>query len=435
MTGLYGVAGNPVLHSRSPQMHNAAFRKLGIDAAYVRLAAVSAEEALGTAREMGLLGLNVTSPFKEEMAGIVEAADESARKLGAVNTVVIREGKIEGHNTDPDGVGTALRESGVELRGAKAVVIGAGGAAKAAALALLNNGASVRIANRTAPKAEKAAQELGCGACGMEELDDALSDAEVLVSALSTIERVVRPESLRKGLAVLEANYSSETSLSRDARSRGCKIVSGLDWLLFQGAKAFGIFTGKEPPVAEMRNALYSAAAGDRGPEAKGERIALIGMMGSGKDTVARALGARTGKEVLDVDSMVEKRAGKEISRIFSEDGEAAFRKMEEKELLNSLGQEGIINCGGGAVLGKKGRELVKARAVSVWLWASPETLASRIRPDGTRPLLGTGDSAGRLAGILRGRMGAYADASDMVINTGSCPPERAAERIMHEIH
>ncbi len=107
MTDLYGVVGKPILHSRSPQMHNSAFRTLGIDAVYVRLAAESAEDALRTARGMGMKGLNVTAPFKEEMASLVEPADDGARRLGAVNTVVIGEGGPIGYNTDPDGVALA----------------------------------------------------------------------------------------------------------------------------------------------------------------------------------------------------------------------------------------------------------------------------------------------------------------------------------------
>ncbi|MEW6722569.1 MAG: shikimate kinase [Candidatus Micrarchaeota archaeon] len=434
MTKLFGVAGKPVMHSMSPQMHNAAFMALGIDARYVRLAAESAEDALGTAREMGMKGLNVTSPFKEDMAALAGAADEGARRLGAVNTVVLGSGRPEGYNSDVGGVALALKSNGVEIRGKKAVVLGAGGAAKAAALALMNGGASVAVANRTLTKAERIAGELGCGFCGMEDVGEALGDSSVLVSALSTGERVVPPEALHEGLAVLDANYSTETSLSLDAKRRCCKVIDGREWLLYQGARAFEIFTGKEAPAGEMRKAIYGGQDAGGKTQKKGS-VALIGMMGSGKDTVAKELGGRTGKPVRSVDSMVERSAGKEISRIFDEKGEEGFRELERAELDRALAEGGIINCGGGAVLDARNREAIRKGAVAVWLFADAKTLASRVPQDGKRPLLKGEDAEKKLGEVLAARLGKYAEASDIVVDTGRSQPQKTAERILYEIH
>ncbi len=311
------------------------------------------------------------------------------------------------------------------------MVLGAGGAAKAAVLALMKEGASVTVANRTRFKAEKAAQELGCGLCDIEELEGALADASVLVSALSTNERVVAPEALRKGLAVLDANYSATTSRAHDATDAGCRVMDGREWLVDEGAKAFSIFSGKEAPLREMRKALFETGSRKR----ETGNIALIGMMGSGKSTIAKELGGRTGTGVIDVDGRAEGRAGKEIRRIFSEDGEDAFRKLEGEELSRALGEGGIINCGGGAILDAHNREALRNLAVSVWLWADARTLASRIMADGKRPLMDGPEPEKRLGEILAGRLGRYAEASDIVLDTGRISPPQAAERILYEIH
>src|SRR3989338_1356566 len=203
---LFAVAGKPVLHSISPQVHNAGFASLGISAAYIRLSAGSGSEAIATARQMGISGLSVTAPFKEEVFGLCKALDPNARATGAVNTVLIGRRVLSGFNTDVDGVRLALEQNGVRISKKRAVVIGAGGAARAAAFVLPKAGASVTIANRTTHKAEKLAREFGCASCGLEkkELSAALSDAGILVSTVSTHKRLVPASMLRKGMAILD---------------------------------------------------------------------------------------------------------------------------------------------------------------------------------------------------------------------------------------
>lgn len=129
---IFASTGMPIMHSASPQMHNAGFAELGIDAVYTRLAAGSAREALEVARQIGMAGMNITAPFKEEMVKLLYNGDARVRKLGAVNTVKFAGKKAFGFNTDADGVAGALAEKRVKIRGKNAVVLGAGGAAKAA---------------------------------------------------------------------------------------------------------------------------------------------------------------------------------------------------------------------------------------------------------------------------------------------------------------
>ncbi len=242
MSKIYAVAGNPVFQSRSPRMFNAAFRELALDAVYTRLAASTAEEVIKTARDVGIDGLNITSPFKADVIPYLDEVEADARKIGAVNTVVQSAGRFVGYNTDVAGVLGALKESGFEQAGKKTVVLGAGGAGRAAALALLSSGADVVIVNRSFQRAEEAAGILQCSALPIERIDEALKGAHLLISTISSDERVIEPSLLSRELTVLEANYARPTALVQDATRVGCTVIDGRLWLLHQALPAFTAF-------------------------------------------------------------------------------------------------------------------------------------------------------------------------------------------------
>jgi len=257
---LYAVVGQSVTRSRSPALHQEAFKALGIPARYVRLAVRSVEEGLRRARALGVRGMNITAPFKEDFFQLCDTVSTTAKTVGAVNTVVIRNGRLMGHNTDVYGVAQALRSNGVTLKGEKAVVLGAGGAAKAAVHALLSGGAKVTVANRTAQKAQGIADSMGCGHSSLRsaELREVFRNADIVVSAVSTPERIVPGNVLKGTMIILDAYYTAETALMRMARQKGCKLIDGREWLLFQGAKAFEIFTRRKAPLEVMRKAVYA---------------------------------------------------------------------------------------------------------------------------------------------------------------------------------
>jgi shikimate dehydrogenase len=204
--------------------------------------------------------MNITAPFKEDFFRLCDTVGGTSKMTGAVNTVVIRNGRLMGHNTDVYGVAQALRANGVTLKGRKAVVLGAGGAAKAAVHALLSGGAKVTVVNRTAQKAQGIAESMGCGHSSLRpvELRGAFKDAEIVVSAVSTTKRIVPRSLLKETMTILEANYSAQTALTRDAQQKGCRVIDGREWLLFQGTKAFEIFTGRKAPLEVMRKAVYA---------------------------------------------------------------------------------------------------------------------------------------------------------------------------------
>lgn len=266
---VYGLIGNPVGHSLSPPMHEAGYEAVGIDARYVtfqpaRGEAVSAVEA---ARTLGIRGLNVTIPFKQAVLEAV-APDDRARRIGAVNTIDLAADPPTGHNTDVDGVRRSFEHHEVPLAGERAVVIGAGGAGRAAAYALAEANADVAIANRTAEKARSLARELdGPTGHGLDALAELVPDASILINATSvgmeTDETVVPARYLHDGLAVLDAVYTPlETRLLREADEAGATTIDGAWMLLYQGVEAFERWTGKSAPVDAMNRALRERLKG-----------------------------------------------------------------------------------------------------------------------------------------------------------------------------
>lgn len=430
-TMLLAVAGNPVLHSRSPDMFDAAFRELGIRAHYLRLAAWDAQDIIQTAGEMGLRGINITSPFKESMMEFMDEIDGHARSIGAVNTVSRENRKFIGHNTDYFGVQASLAHALGELKGRKAVVLGTGGAAKAATYALVSAGARTTVLNRTAEKARRIAREFGCASSPLGNIAHELKDADILVSCIPTSERVVPKAALSGRPAVLDADYGERTALRADAEKMKCKIIDGREWLLYQAVPRFEYLTGSEPPIQAMRKALYAARKGRK------PNIALIGFMGAGKSSAGKIIARKAGMKFLDTDEKIEEDAGAGIPEIFEKQGEKAFREMENRaaKRLIAPSKNTVFSCGGGMVLDPENRKIISGRCIAVWLWVSPETAAMRAAKEGRRPLLEGGpDKAAKAKELIRQRIKFYAETSDLVINSNSRSPEQIAERILYEI-
>ncbi len=278
-TGCCGVIGDPVEHTLSPAMHNAAFRELGLDYVYVpfRVQREELGRAIQGMRALNIRGLNVTIPHKVDVISFLDELDELARKIGAVNTVVNDGGVLRGYNTDAAGFRRALLERGVKAKGKRAVVIGAGGASRALSFVLAEGGADLLILNRTPDRARQQAAmvsrifrgKAGALELSRENLAKALEKADILVNATSVGmspapgETPVAADLLRPGLVVFDVVYQpAKTRLLREAEAAGAGIISGLDMLLWQGALAFEMWTGLEAPVAVMRAEIVRGLGG-----------------------------------------------------------------------------------------------------------------------------------------------------------------------------
>lgn len=278
-TRVVGVMADPVAHSMSPPMHNRAFAVRGLDMVYVPLHVKP--EALGAAveaiRALNLVGVNVTIPHKVAIVQHLDTLSEHARFVGAVNTVVNRDGVLEGHNTDGAGFVRSLRkEAQFEPRGRRLLIVGAGGAAQAIAVQLaLEGAAELVVANRTVEKAVQLAElvEQAGGSARAVALSELTADVVAACDAIvhttswgmapdNEVPPIVPTEMLHPNLLVCDIVYTPrETSLLRAARERGCAVLPGLGMLVEQAALAFELWTGVEAPVEAMRETLERALA------------------------------------------------------------------------------------------------------------------------------------------------------------------------------
>jgi shikimate dehydrogenase len=259
---IYGLIGDPVEHSASPVMHAAAFAACDIDARYVTFAPEhdAVEEALRGAAALGIRGLNVTIPFKQTVLPMV-AADAMARRVGAVNTIAFDGWPPNATNTDVAGVERALEHHGVDPRDARAVVVGAGGAARAAVCALIDAGAEVHIANRTVARAVALANELGADSAGGLATATRIEGADLLLQMTSVgmhgEASPVDTDLLHADLVVFDAVYTPrQTPLLEAATHVGATTIPGAWMLLYQGVAAFEMWTGRSAPVDAMWSAL-----------------------------------------------------------------------------------------------------------------------------------------------------------------------------------
>lgn len=260
------VVGDPVAHSLSPAVHNAAFAATGLDWVFVALPtpAGGAAAALGAMEACGLAGLSVTMPLKAEVASALGHLDPLAERLGAVNCVVRNGAHLVGHNTDATGFGSWLAAAGHPLGDARVIVLGAGGAGRAAvAGALAAGAASVVVVNRSAAPAA-AAVALAPQHCVTGSIEDVPS-ADVVVNATPVGMRAhpgcpVPPEVLRSGQVVADLVYDPvDTELLRAAREVGAEALDGVGMLVHQAADAFRLWTGVEAPLAAMAAAARPA--------------------------------------------------------------------------------------------------------------------------------------------------------------------------------
>lgn len=271
------MLGDPVSHSRSPAMQNAALAALGLGDEWeyeaIRIPAAEFEQVIRSLPDEGFVGANVTIPHKEAALALADEASEAAREIGAANTLSFDDGRIRADNTDAAGVLAALGEPPA---GKRALVLGAGGSARAAAWALASNGAATEVWNRTAARAEELAAGLSETSAAAERLaavgtEGARASAYDLIVNCTAVgmspdrddpfaELPIDPERLGPGTTVMDLVYvGDETALLAEARRRGAAVVEGIEALVRQGAESLRIWTGLEPPLEVMREAARGA--------------------------------------------------------------------------------------------------------------------------------------------------------------------------------
>ncbi len=260
---VYAVLGNPVAHSLSPVMHNRAFHAAGFPGVYVALKVTDIAEAIAGVRALGLFGASVTVPHKIAVMSHLDEIDRTARDIGAVNTVINRDGRLFGTNTDMEGATAALKEI-TTLAGRSLAVIGAGGAARAVGYGAARDGATVVVVNRSPERGQALARALECRYVSLADFSGAGIDILVNATPVGMVPRTDRlpvdPGILNPEMVVMDAVYNPmKTRLLEEAEKRGCRTVDGVSMFVNQGAGQFTLWTGMPAPLEVMRKAVAEA--------------------------------------------------------------------------------------------------------------------------------------------------------------------------------
>ena len=417
MEKIYGLLGRTPGHSWSAPIHKA----LGCEG--YRLFELEPGELEGFLRREDVGGLNVTIPYKRDVMKYCDALDPAAEAIGSVNTLVRREGKLYGYNTDIDGFLYMLRRAEISLRGKKAVILGSGGASLTAQAAARQEGArEIVVVSRT-------------GEVDYENLPERHADAEVLVNTtpVGMWPRLEgQPVDLRLLPAVTDVAdviYNpGRTNLLLQAEEldhwrrmpgyalsppggRSIRYTGGLPMLVHQAKRAEELFFDRTIPDGETER-ITARLRRDQ------TNLVLIGMPGSGKTTVGRELARLSGKPFVDLDEEIVRKAGKPIPEIFASQGEGPFRQLEHEVLTEACSRSGqIIATGGGAVLWSENRAAMRRTGRVYHLRRRLEDL-----PTEGRPL----SQAGKLAEMERVRDPLYTAAADCSVSNEFSPEETA---------
>ena len=458
-TKILGVIADPVAHSLSPVIHNAAIQDLGLDMIYLpfRVPKEHLDEFIQICPEMDVLGLSVTIPHKEACLKCINVLDDNTAGIKAANTIVFKDVNACGYNTDCSAAMESLANTIAEVHpdedpfeGRKFLLLGAGGVARAIAFGLKRRNAKVTIAARDYRKSEDLANSLECDSIDWSAR--ANFEPDVLVNCTPVgmhpkmDETPFDAEWFDKRVIVFDTIYNPEQTLFiKQARQAGCKTITGVDMFVRQAAEQFKLFTGKEADSRLLRYELKRAtsAAKNWGPataggSSKAQHLYLIGYRGSGKSTVAPLIADLAKLQCYDVDVLIEERTNYSIAEIFAQYGEEKFRKQEIREIARISRMQAkpmIISLGGGALENPDNRRRIKRSGKVVWLRARPDTLWKRIKNEAeagkVRPNLTKAGGLQEVEQVLDRRSPVYEEHSDFQIDVDEMLPHDIAREVL----
>ena len=450
-TRLIGLIGNPVEHTLSPVIHNGVSKAMGINSVYVpfKVETEGLAKAVKGAYELNVLGMNVTVPHKNQVMESLLEIDEAAKQIGAVNTLVRVEGGYKGYNTDMMGLSRQIREDDISLNGETVVILGAGGAAKAVVYMCLMEGAGkVYLLNRTVEKAEKIAKDMNKLQSDAPVIPMALMDynkiqeEKMIVFQATSIGLVPHVEDVvlsdkafyRKVSIGIDLIYNpADTKFMQLVRDAGGRAYNALKMLLYQGIIAYELWHDMHVPQ-DIVDDIYVELKRQVYPK---DNIVLIGFMGSGKTTFGKALAQKLNMSFLDTDAYIEEQAGKPIAKIFEEDGEEYFRRLETEVLirLRDTVSNTVFSTGGGMPLRNQNARLLKEIGRVYYLTAANQVIYDRVKDDSNRPLLQCENPYERICMLMKERAPLYEKAADVLVDTNSTDIEEVCGRIMEDYH
>lgn len=397
----YGLIGEKLSHSFSVEVHSL------IGKYDYELIEKSPEEFDSFIEKREFLGINITIPYKLTVLPHLDFISDTAKKIGAVNTVVNKDGKLYGYNTDFYGLSDLILRSGVRVKGKKCAILGSGGTARTARFVLEALGA-LEILSVSRDKKD--------GYIDYSELYESHGDVEIIINAtpvgmypkngVSPVE-VSRFKNLK--LAVDAIYNPINTRFVQEAREMGAVAVDGLYMLVAQGVRAACIFTGEKYKRAKTEK-IYKRLLSEK------ENVVLIGMPASGKSTVGALLSERLSRKFIDTDELIEKRAGVTIKEIFEKQGEEYFRSLES-EVVREVSREHslVISTGGGAVLRRENVKMLRENGKLFFLDRDPE----RLTPTDSRP---TAPDRAAIMKRYEERYEIYKKAADFRVSSNKTP-------------
>lgn len=406
MPGVYGLLGQSLAHSYSEQIH----KELGLrgKVAYdYKLLEVAPENLEDFLSRSDIQGLNVTIPYKKAVLAFCQELSDDVLRIGAANTIVMKKGKLCAYNTDIAGFKYMIEKSNINVSGKKCVILGAGGASKAARCGLEDLGArEIVIVTRE-----------GYDALGLH------ADADIIVNTTpvgmypENGEKLISLKSFPRCSGVIDVIYNPlRTALLLEAEQLGIPYVGGLSMLVAQARESYNLFFDRNminATVEDLTSMLYK----------QNQNIILTGMPGCGKTTIAQAIGEKTGREVIDIDKVIEFEQKKSVAEIISKYGEETFRNLEHQAIVeNCKLSNKVIALGGGAILDRENYPALHQNGKIFFIRRDITLL-----PTDDRPL---SKSPETLMEMQKIRLPLYQDAADVEIeNNGTI--EEAVEKIL----
>ena len=409
---LYGLIGERLGHSYSCEIHEQI-----ADYQY-ELREIRREDLPEFFAKREFLGINVTIPYKEAVMPLLDEISDTAKAVGAVNTVVNRGGRLSGYNTDLAGMTAMLRKAGIDPAGKKALILGTGGTSKTARAVLKQLGAAdVTLVSRSGKE----------GGVTYDEAAVICADTEIIINTTpvgmypNIGAKPIDISLFPKLCGVADAIYNPlRSELISDAAERGIPCTGGLYMLAAQAVYARALFLGEQADEALIEKAYL-------GTKRQKQNTVLIGMPSCGKSSVGRLLAESEGKEFIDTDTLIAERAGKSIPEIFAAVGEKGFRALESQVIADVAARSGcVIATGGGAVLSSANVRALKQNGVLVFLDRSPKLLCGTA----DRPLSQDSEAMARL---YEQRYPIYTAAADITADSNGTVAE-AAELVRKEM-
>ncbi len=403
-----GVIGNPIVHSKSPQLFNYFFDSNKINAHYLRIALESIEELDYLRSFLPLRFVNITSPFKGRFS--------DQRPVNYLEFSAVDNPK----NTDIIALEEMVRACDKDTLG---LIVGTGGAAEAAALALGNLNIKIHATGRTQEKLRTFSQRYNTGELDYDKLAQEIDKYSLIIWTIPADVAKEKDIEFTDKQFVLDANYKNK--LEEIVKVPKVNYRSGIDWLIRQ---ALPVMNKMAPaPSFDQLHSILTKSLSD-----KAKMISLIGMPGSGKTAVGKILAQEMGWEFKDLDAEIEKTEGLSIPEIFEKKGENYFRRLEKQVLVQQLKKEDcILATGGGTIIDKESRDILNEKSMVVWLGVSLEDIIERVQQS-DRPLFNSGAPRERAKQLWNQRIKFYAETAHFIISTGK-KPNLTARRIEHE--